>query len=350
MALTLLGDLIPYANQFRQGYIDNIVEATNVFNGASRGCIQFRDSDAMGTVNKYAYFKDFGTVTRRDITSTSDQTPEKIERAEHTNFRTYFKLNSIEWMDEAFNTADKMGKEAIMYMVGGQLARKKLRSAITQAINICATAIESGDTSGGGTGATVLDLVTGTPKNFVQTDINKARMKFGENYNRLRIMVMHSSVFFVLAQNQTVNYSYDLGGGVTLYGGIPATLGMPFIVTDQPGLVYTTGGGDTAYKTLLLTEGAVTVGDASPINAGLNTILGKENIMHGYQAEWSMWNNVKGYQLKAAAGTNPSDSALTTVSNWEKWVADLRNTAGVLVKSIADIDQVQQIFNVRYVS
>lgn len=347
MALTLLGDLIPYANQFRQGYIDNIVEASNVFNGASRGCIRFQDSDAIGTVNKFAYFKDFGTVSRRDITSTSDQTPEKIERAEHTNFRTYFKLNAIEWMDEAFNTADGMGQDAIMYMVGAQLARKKLRESITQAINICSTAIESGDGAGG---ETVLDLITGTPKNFLQTDINKARMKFGEHYTRLQLMVMHSSVFFVLTQNQTVNYSYDLGGGVTLYGGIPATMGIPFIVTDQPGLVYTTGSGDTAYKTLLLTDGAVTVGDAGAINAGLNTILGKENILHGYQAEWSMWNNVKGYQLKAAAGTNPTDSALTTVSNWEQWVADKRNTAGVLVKSLADLEQVQQVFNVRYVS
>ena len=345
MAITVLSDLIPFANQFRQGYIDAMVEASNLFNGGSNGAIIFRDSDAKGTLNKTAYFKDFGTVGRRDITANTAQTPEKIERDYHTSFRTYFKLIPIEWQDEAFWTADRMQQDAIMYMVGSQLAKKKLQESIKQAINITAAAIGSGGE------ATTLDLVTGTPRNFLQADINLARMKFGAEYGRLKIMVMHSSVFFALIQNQTLNFQYDLGGGVTLYGGIPATMGMPFIVSDQPSLTYTV---DTSvyYKTLLLTDAAVVVGDAGPIRAALQTIGGNENILHMYQAEWSMWNDVKGYQLKAAANpdANPSDATLTNSSNWEMWVSDKRNAAGLLVKSMADPSAISQVINVKYVS
>lgn len=347
MAITLLSDLLPYANQFREGYIDSMVEASRLFNEGSNGAIRFTDSDAKGTLTKTAYFKDFGTVSRRDITSTSDQTPEKIERDEHTMFRTYFKLNAIEWQDEAFWTSDRMQQDAIMYMIGGQLAKKKMQESIKQAINIASTAIVSGD---GASHKTVLDL-TSPKQNFLQPQVNLARMKFGAEYGRLKIMVMHSSVFFALIQNQTLNYMYDLGGGVTLYGGIPATMGMPFIVSDQPSLIIESGD-DIFYKTLLLTDSAITLADAGPIRANLQTIGGKENISHLYQAEWSMWNNVKGYQLKAAANpqSNPSDSTLTTSSNWEQWVADTKNTAGVLVKSIADPASIQQVINVRYVS
>ena len=345
MAITILSDLIPFANQFRQGYIDSMVEASNLFNGGSNGAIVFRDSDAKGTLNKTAYFKDFGTVGRRDITANTAQTSEKIERDTHTSFRTYFKFIPVEWQDEAFWTADRMQQDAIMYMVGGQLAKKKLQESIKQAINITAAAIESGSTE------TVLDLATSS-KNFLQPDINIARMKFGAEYGRLKIMVMHSSVFFTLIQNQTLNYMYDLGGGVTLYGGVPATMGMPFIVSDQPSLVIDNGGGNVSYKTLLLTDSAVVVGDAGPIRAALDTVTGYENIRHLYQAEWSMWNDVKGYQLKAAANPdqNPGDDVLANPSNWEMWVADKRNAAGILVKSKADPTAITQVINVKYVS
>jgi hypothetical protein len=236
-----------------------------------------------------------------------------------------------------------MEKEAIMYMIGGRLAKAKLQESIKQAINITAAAIESqGD-------ATVLDLTAGTAANFLQTDINRARSKFGAGYNELKLMVIHSSVFFVLSQNQTMNFQYDLGGGITLYGGVPGTMGMPFIVVDNPALQY--GDDGKYFKSLLLTDSAVTVGDCGDIRALLTPNGGKENITHTYQAEWAMWNNVKGYELKASANpsNNPSDSVLTTPSNWNKWTVDKTKTAGILVKSIADLNAVKQIFYVKNV-
>lgn len=344
MAITLLGDLVPYENQFRRGYIDRLQELANIFNGGSANCIRFQDSDLAGTLSKTAFFKDFGTVERRDITSTSDQTPDKIERDERHDFRTYFKFRPVQWQVEAFNTADKMGRDAIMYMIGQQMAEKKLRESLNQAITICAAAIESKGA------ATVLDL-TSPEQNFLQPEINKARAKWGDSFNQLKIMVMHSAVFFPLVQNQTMNFQYDLGGGITLYGGTPATMGLPFIVTDQPGLTYTSEG-TTYYKTLLLTDGAVTVGDAGNMEALLTPVGLKENIAYAYQAEWSMWNNVRGYQLKSTAQpqNNPSDAVLADPDNWEAWTSNYRNTAGVLVKSIADLNAVQQVLNVRVTS
>lgn len=346
MAITLLGDLLPYTNQMRQGYIDEATQIVNVFNGASAGTITLHERNITGTLNKIAFFKDFGTVARRDITSMSDQTAAKIERDEHTDFRTYFKFEPVQWTDESFWTADRMKADSVAYMIGTRLARARMQEAIKQAISIVAAAIESQGAD------TTLDLTTPTPSNFLQPEITKARSLWGARFNDLRLMVMHSSVFFPLVQNQTMNSSFDLGAGITLYGGTPGTMGQPILVVDNPALIYEDDEGEARFKTLLLTQNAVNIGDDGFINAALAPVVGKENLGHWFQAEWSMWNNVKGYQLKASANpqSNPSDATLTNPSNWTKWVADKHNTAGVLVKSIADLNAVTQVLNVKVVS
>ena len=345
MPITALADLLPYENQLRTGYIDEGTQIVNIFNAASNGTIKLTETALKGTLSKTAFYKDFGHVSRRDITSMSDQATHKIQRDERSDFRTYFKFEPVEWMDESFWTADRKQADAVMYMIGTRLARLKLQSAIDQALNIGAAAIASQGAD------TVLDLTDGTPRNLLQPEITLARSKWGARFNDLKLMVMHSSVFFPLVQNQTVNMLFDLGAGITLYGGSPATLGMPTLVTDQASLVYDDNG-TVCFKTLFLTEGAINILDDGFINAALASVVGKENLAKIFQAEWSMWNNVKGYQLKASANpsANPSDAVLQDPSNWSKWVANKTNTAGVLVKSIADLNAVKQQFNVKIVS
>lgn len=355
MAITTTGDLKPFENQIRAGYIDELSRVANIFNAGSMGAIRFRDYDAAGTLTKESYLKDFGTHSRRDPSSTSSQIAEKIERAEHTMFRTFHKFNRVEFIDEAFNTADNKGVDYVYFLIGQRLAKVKLLASIGQAINVGAAAIESGGT-GAGSAGTVLDLTSPTEKNFTQSQINYARLKWGDRMSELRCMVMHSSAFLVLSQNQLLNEKYDVGAGMVLYGGTPGTLGMPIVVTDNEHLMYTEDD-KIYYKTLILTLDAIVVGDGNNANPGTTgsvhahaaTEGGKENLISGFQAEWSMWNQVKGYQLKSTASPseNPSDAVLANPLSWEKWVAEKRNTAGILVKAPADLDAVKQIVYVK---
>ena len=115
-------------------------------------------------------------------------------------------------------------------MVARKLAeKKKTLYNINQAINIAAAAIESNGA------ATVLDLAT-TGKSLTVDKLVNAQAKFGDQASNLGCLVMHSAVYFAMVKNQMVNYQFDTGAGIILYGGTPATMNKPVVVTDAPEL------------------------------------------------------------------------------------------------------------------
>jgi hypothetical protein len=318
----------------------------DLFNSGSNGTILLESETSTGTKKNTAFFKDFGTISRRDITVDSAQVSHKIERAEHTAFKTLWKFEPVEWMWTAFKTSDGMSNEEVVMMVARKLAEKKTLYNINQAINIAAAAIESNGA------ATVLDLAT-AGKNLTVDKLVNAQAKFGDQASNLSCLVMHSAVYFAMVKNQMVNYQFDTGAGIVLYGGTPATMNKPVVVTDAPELVYMASDGVTPlYKTLFLSPGAVTIRDNGETKVGLQDKLGYENMKSLFQAEGDMWNYVKGYQLKSTANpaSNPAMSVLADSANWEQWVNSVKLTAGVVIKSAADIDAEATPINVKIVS
>ncbi len=130
-------------------------------------------------------------------------------------------------------------------------------------------------------------------------------------------------------------------------------MNKPVVVTDAPELVYLSADKVTPlYKTLFLSPGAVTIRDNGETKVGLQDKLGYENMKSLFQAEGDMWNYVKGYQLKSTANpaSNPALSVLADSANWEQWVNSVKLTAGVVIKSAADIDAEATPINVKIVS
>lgn len=339
MALTFLSDLLPYDQYLRTGYIEQLTYAVNILNAASGGTIRLESENTTGTKKHEAFFQDFGTMERRDITTDSAQVAEKIERAEHTAFKTFWKFKPVAWQWTAFKTSDNMTNDEVMFMVGRKLAEKKVEFTVKQAITICAAAI----------GSRTNCVVDAGSQNFSMATEIDAMARFGDAASRLRALIMHSAVFFTLFKDQVLNTKFTLGEGLMMYGGTPATMNKPVIVTDNPELTYQDGDA-TKYKTLFLTDNAVTLRDNGNTQFAMQTQVGNENLASLFQGEGDMWNYVKGYQLKSTAGTNPTDSALSNSSNWEMWVNTEKLTAGVLIKSKAALDEVSQVTNVRIVS
>lgn len=338
MALTFLSDLLPYEQYLRTGYIEQLTYAVNILNSASAGTIKLESENTTGTKKHEAFFKDFGTIERRDITVDSTQDIEKITRAEHTAFKTFWKFKPVAWQWTAFKTSDNMSNEEVMYLVGRKLAEKKVEFTVKQAITICAAAISSQTDC----------VIDATASNFnIGTEID-ALSKFGDAAGRLKALVMHSAVFFTLMKDQVLNTKYTLGEGLMMYGGSPATMNKPVVVTDNPELTYDSSG--TKYRTLFLTEDAVTLRDNGNTQYAMQTQVGNENLASIFQGEGDMWNYVKGYQLKSSVGTNPPMSDLSNKSNWEMWVNTTKLTAGILINSKADISEVSQVMNVRVIS
>jgi hypothetical protein len=322
MALTFTADLLPYDNFLRAGYIEGTDYYVNILNSASRGAIRYSSELTAGLKKNTSYFKDFGTVTRRDITSDDVQTPEKIEKAEHTAFKTFWKFVPVEWHWTAFKTSDNMTVKEVMLLVGRKLAEKKLEYTVRRAISILAAAIKSNS-----------NMVITNTNNITVGDVLLAKAKFGDAAGRLKALVMHSAAYYTLVAGQMSKDFSAIGENLMLFGGSPATMGIPVVVSDNPELV----GADGKYDTLFLTDSAVTVKDNGDTTFGAQNVLGHENIKSIMQGEGDMWNYIKGYQLKATAGTNPSEEALDTPSNWEKWEKSDKNTAGVVITAGADI-------------
>ena len=344
MALTLLKDLIPYENFVRTGYIEGITYRLNILNQNSNGTIQADSEFTAGTKKNIAFWEDFGEMARRDITVDTAQEAGKISRNERAEFKTFWKFKPIQFQWSAFKTADRMTPEEVYYMIGRKLAEKKLDFIVKQSLMLAVAAISSGGT------ATTKDY-TSPAENFTVEKIPEAQALYGDAAGKLKALVMHSAVYFPLIKDQLVNYKFDTGSGLMLYGGSPATMGLPVIVTDNPELTYTTEGGDVMYKTLLLANGAVRINDNGDTQAGADTILGNENIKGLFQAEGDVWNEVKGYEYKGSdIGKNPSLTNLADPTKWAKWCNTYKDTAGVLIKSAGSVSSVNQVINVRVTS
>lgn len=345
MALTLLNDLVHYENFFRLGYVEGLSHRVNILNAQSGGTIRASSEFTAGMKKSIAYFKDFGTITRRDITVDTAQTPEKIVRDEYYAFKTFWKMTPIQFQLSAFKTADKMTDEEVYVMIGRKLAEMKMDYTVKQALAVVAAAIESGTTS------TVKDYTSGTPDNFTVDKIPEALALYGDAASRLRALVMHSAVFYPMVKDQITNFQFDTGAGLAMWGGSPATYNLPVVVTDNPELVYTSNG-NTFYKTLLLSEGAVTINDNGDTKAAVDTIIGNENIKSMYQAEGDMWNYVKGYKYTGSdIAQNPAAANLTDPDLWTKWTASYKDTAGVLIKSKGSVaDAGGRVLTVRLAS
>lgn len=346
MAFTVLGDLKHYENYLRLGYVEGITYRLNILNANSAGTIRATSEFTKGMQKFNAFFPDFGTVTRRDIESDSAQTSAKIIRDEFYSFKTFWKMPPTEFQQSAFKTADGMTPEQVYIMIGRKLAEKKMDYLVKQALMITASAIATTGNKSGVT--TIADFTTGTPQNFTVDKIPEAMSLFGDAGSRLRALVMHSAVFYPIIKDQMVNFQFDSGSGLVIYGGTPATYGLPVVVTDNPELVYTSGG-NTFYKTLLLADRAVTISDNGTTQIASDIILGRENLKNIFQAEGDIWNEVRGYSyIGADRGANPAEENLVDSDNWEMWTNTVKDTAGVLILSKGSVaDAGQRVIDVR---
>lgn len=108
--------------------------------------------------------------------------------------------------------------------------------------------------------------------------------------------------------------------------------GRPLVVSDSPNLV-TTGTPDT-YAALGLTPGAILVSQNGDFTDNVETKNGDENIVRTYQAEWSYNVGVQGFAWdKTNGGKSPTNAALGTATNWDRYATSHKDLAGVLVKA-----------------
>ena len=110
--------------------------------------------------------------------------------------------------------------------------------------------------------------------------------------------------------------------------------GRPFVVTDSPSLLLATPDPDE-YLTMGLVRGAVNVEMNGDFTDNVQVINGDENLLRTYQAEWSYNLGIKGFEWdQANGGKSPTNAAIGATANWDKTATDIKDTAGVILKSL----------------
>jgi hypothetical protein len=208
-------------------------------------------------------------------------------------------------------------------VIGQQLAVASLADMVNTAAAAVAAALS-------GQAAIIYDGTADTPDTMNARMLNRGASKFGDRSNRIAAWLMHSTPLADFYDNALQNASQLFTYGTVNVVRDP--FGRRFIVSDIPALV--TAGTPNIYSTLGLVPGAVRVDTNGDFTDNVDTTNGDENILRTYQAEWSYSLGILGFTWdKTNGGKAPTNSALATATNWDKTATDIKNLAGVLVKS-----------------
>lgn len=340
MATTLASDIKVYEEQFQGAFIETLYENVDAFNAASQGALVLETEPLLGNYRKEAFWDervDSQTgISRRDTTSTSAATAIKLTQDEFIDVKLSRKNGPWETALDPFRKAIAAGASAQVVgeqfsrVIGVQTAQAVPKEMLTRALAAIEAKLDA-------TSALEHDRTAGTVR---LQDLVSGLKLFGDAASSVRLWVMRSEQFFDLLAEQVTStatvYASDMFGA-TVYQGTPATLGRPVLVTDNSALLEANGvsSGVDKYSILGLAAGAAKITISEPPVVVLEgPITGGENLIYRWQAEYAYNLGLRGCQWDVTnGGSNPSNSAVSTGSNWDTVVANDKGLPGIIVTS-----------------
>lgn len=315
-----LSDLAVYSEYAYSAMTEVITQQIQLFNAASRGALVLAPSSYQGDYSDLAFFaKISGLVRRRNAYGSGAVSEKNLEHIVDTMVKVAAGTPPVR-LDPSQFAWIQQNPQIAGAALGQQLAGDMLADMVNTALAIAAIKL-----------ASVSDVYhDGTAGVIDHSKLLAGAAKFGDAANRIAMWAIHSKPMFDLygggitnGQNlfkfETVNITAD-------------AFGRLFLVTDSPGLTYTSSG--TKYRTLGLVPGAVVVGQNNDFHDNFEEKNGDENIIRTYQAEWSYQLGLKGFAWdKTNGGKSPNDAALQTATNWDQYATDKKDLAGVVVSS-----------------
>ncbi len=316
-----LSDLAVFT-EFTNGSITEVLgQQIDLFNEASGGTILLRDANHSGDFSDSTFWSLIsGLVRRRNPYGTGTVTEKALAQVIDTMVRVAAGTPPVR-VDNAWMAWVGKSQEEAGAVLGQQLASQILADMLNTAI-LAATAALAGQA------AVIHDATDG---NLEMLDFNGGQAKFGDRANAIQAWIMHSKPVFDLYAGAMANTAQLFTFGDVNVRRDP--FGRVFIVTDSPSLVNVAPTPDQ-YNTLGLVGGAVIVDRNADYYSYLDISNGNENIVRTFQAEWSYNLGVKGFTWDKTNGNKaPTNAALGTATNWDRTATDVKDLAGVLIKS-----------------
>jgi hypothetical protein len=318
-----LSDLTVYSEFAYSSLTETFAQEVDKFNAASAGTIELIPAANLGDYNDKVFWKKIsGLVRRRNAYGSGAVSGKVLEDLVDTTVKIASGTPPVEIDPGQFLWIQKNPEEAGV-VLGVQLAKDMLADMLNTSI-LCAYAAMVQ------TSAILYDATSDTPDTLTHSAMNKAAAKFGDRSQDIAAWVTHSLPYHNLIDNNLTNtarlFTY---GTVSVLADVT---GRPFIITDTPSLINTTPNPDT-YHLLGLVPGAIRVEANNDYDDNIEKTNGDENIGRTWQAEWSYNVGIKGYSWdKGNGGKSPTDAALGTSTNWDKYASSNKDGPGVILR------------------
>lgn len=328
-----LSDLAVYSEYAYSSMTEVLRQQVDLFNAASEGCIVLSSAAHQGDFSDVAFFQKIdGLVRRRNAYGTGAIATKIMKQIVDTMVKVAAGTAEIQLDPSQFKWI-QMNPEVAGAALGQQLAKDTMADMLNTGLSAWYAA--QVQVNGAGIGGLVLDI-TGRDAPTFKDKMNfiaqtEAAGKMGDGAGGdVQIWVMHSKPLYDLYQNALTNNER-----LFQYGNVNVqkdAMGRTMIATDSPAL-FTTGG-TPVYHTLGMKPQALLIGQNNDYTAAEQTITGQENIKRTFQAEWSYELGVRGFAWdKANGGKSPTDAALFTSTNWDRYATSHKDLGGVIIES-----------------
>lgn len=332
MAIGKASNMKVYDPRIQGGFVETLMQQTDAMNAASNNTLRMVSNIKKGDFDYEAMFKDIANiVSRRDTTVVTAATDLPITQDEFISVKLNRKIGPVAQTLDAFRKAGLNPDEDTMMFTAGAQAAKAV------AVNYLHSSLLSGVAAVTADSANLINDITGAATKTVNTTaLVDTLAKFGDRADSIRCWVMHSKAYYDLVKEQIAANITGVSN-FNVATASPISLNRPIIVTDDAALITVVGSGSAAvnnYHTLGLTEDALIAENTEEEFITFDMVTGLENLVLRMQGEYAFNLGVKGYKWDVANGAaNPTDTALSTSTNWDKVMDSHKALAGVMLTS-----------------
>ncbi|QBZ71751.1 hypothetical protein [Pseudomonas phage KP1] len=320
-----LSDLAVYSEYAYSAFTETLRQQIDLFNGATGGVIVLQGAAHQGDFSDVAFFAKVtgGLVRRRNSYGTGAVAEKVLKHLVDTSVKVAagtppvrLDPGQFRWIQQNPEVAGAAMGQQLAIDTMADMLNVGLGSAYSALVQVAAVKYDA-------TGNTA-------PADEASWDnLNTGQSKFGDASSQIAAWIMHSTPMHKLyAKNINNTERLFTYGTVNV---IRDPFGKLLVMTDSPNLF--TAGSPNVYHILGLVPGAVLIGQNNDFDANEESKNGDENIMRTYQAEWSYNVGIKGFAWdKANGGKSPTDAALFTSTNWDRYATSEKDLAGVIVE------------------
>lgn len=320
-----MSNMVVFDDFVQRTITEVIAQQVDLFNAASNGTITLTTQRNRGDFAHYSQFAEIaGLIRRRDVYASGAVSPVALAMLQNASVKVAagtppiaFNPSQFTWIQEQPEVAGVVIGEQVAIGQFQDMLNAGLRAARAAFVNV----------------GTALQYIIPSQGALTLNGLNRGAQKFGDRAQNIRAWIVHSSPLHDLFDQSLTNTArlFTFGDVRVIEDGF----GRRFIVTDSSSLFGAVSSPDvTDYYTLGLVENAIVVEDNGDFFSNLQTVNGDENITRSWQGEWSYNLALKGFTWDTSnGGKSPIDAEIGTGTNWDQTATNIKNTAGVAVRS-----------------